>query len=90
MSPKLSEPELGILRKLMNGEVVAVPSFQRIRMELAGVLRETAQGIVLTAHGRDLARQKAVDAVADEDPGSAKVHRDGRGRRLPFQRRSIF
>ena len=90
MSPKLSELELDILRKLLNGEAVAVPSFQRVRMELAGVLRETAQGIVLTAHGRDLARQNAGDAVADEESGGAKVRRDGRGRRLPFQRRSIF
>jgi hypothetical protein len=99
VSPKLSDLELAILRKLLNGEAVAVPSFQRVRLELAGVFRETAQGIVLTAHGRDLARQKAVDPLADDesvDPfvgnesTGERARRDGRGRRLPFQRRSIF
>jgi hypothetical protein len=90
VDPKLGELELEILRKLLNGETVTVPSSQRVRLELAGVLRETAQGIVVTAQGRDLAHQRTVDSVAGDAPGSARVRRDGRGRRLPFQRRSIF
>jgi hypothetical protein len=90
VSPKLSELEVDILRKLLNGEAVAIPSFQRVRMELAGVFRETAQGIVLTVHGRDLARQKAVDPLVGDESTGERARRDGRGRRLPFQRRSIF
>ena len=45
--PKLSELELDILRKLAERRCCAVSSFQRVRMELACVIRETAQGIVV-------------------------------------------
>jgi hypothetical protein len=40
MQPKLTELEIEILRKLVNGEAVALSSQQRVRLELAGVVRE--------------------------------------------------
>jgi hypothetical protein len=90
MPLRLSDHERDILRKLANGEAVSVSSHQRLRLELAGLIRDGARGIVLTIEGRGLARQ-APTANADRGPApQAKVARDGRGRRLPFQRRSVF
>lgn len=90
MPPTLSTLEIDILRKLVNGEAVSLSSQLRLRLEMAGVLRDGARGIVVTEAGRRLARQKPAD-VATGDPAPApKVARDGRGRRMPFQRKSIF
>jgi hypothetical protein len=67
---KLSDLEVEILRKLVNGEAVSLSSQQRVRLELAGMIREgTVSG----------------DATRGEN-----VSRDRRGRRMPFQRKSIF
>ena len=46
----------------------------------------------LSAAGRRLAAQKPVEvaAVSPAPAAAPKVARDGRGRRLPFQRRSVF
>jgi hypothetical protein len=90
MHSKLSELELEVLRKLVNGEAVRVSSAQRVRMELAGVIRDCARGIVVTPSGRELAGQTAVTAVAGPATCDTKMRRDDRGRRLPFQRRSVF
>jgi hypothetical protein len=89
---KLTNLELELLRKLVNGEAVSLSSQLRLRLEMAGVLRDGASGIVVTDAGRHLAGQKPVEVAADS-PGpvpAPKVARDGRGRRLPFQRRSVF
>ena len=52
------------------------------------MVREGANGIVVTLTGRSLAREKPAEATASD--AAAEVKRDRRGRRMPFQRRSIF
>jgi hypothetical protein len=88
MQVKLSELEIEILHKLVNGEAVALSSQQRLRLELAGMVREGANGIVVTLTGRGLAREKRTDATASD--AAPQIKRDRRGRRMPFQRRSVF
>jgi hypothetical protein len=90
MELKLSDLEVEILRKLVNGEAVSISSQQRVRLELAGMIRDGAQGIVVTLTGRNRAREKAAEATASDAAPGAKVRRDGRGRRMPLQRRSVF
>ena len=80
---KLSDPEIEILRKLVNGEAVSISSQQRIRLELAGY-DPRAGGIVVTLTGRSLARGKRAGASASEPAHNIKVSRDRRGRRMPF------
>jgi hypothetical protein len=87
---QLSDLEIEILRKLVNGEAVSISSQQRIRFELAGMIRERAEGIVVTLTGRSLARKKAANATASDAAPDATVPRDSRGRRMPLQRKSIF
>ena len=74
MARTLSPLELDILRKLVNGEAVSVSSELRLRMEMAGVLRDGARGIAVTEAGKRLAQQSVAA---------------NRGRRLAFQRRQI-
>jgi hypothetical protein len=91
MPLKLGDLEVEMVRKLVNGEAVSVSSQQRVRLELAGAIREGARGIVVTAEGRRLAGRQLTSASAPTSPVlDVKVVRDGRGRRLPFQRKSIF
>jgi len=90
MQLKLSDLEIEILRKLINGEAVAISSQQRVRLELAGMIREGAAGILVTSTGRSLAWQKPENATASDTASDVKVTRDTRGRRMPFQRKSIF
>jgi hypothetical protein len=87
---QLSDLEIEILRKLVNGEAVSISSQQRVRFELAGMIREGAEGIVVTLTGRNLALKKAANATASDAAPDVKVPRDSRGRRMPFQRKSIF
>ena len=92
MPVQLTNLDLDLLRKLVNGEAVSLSSQLRLRLEMAGVLRDGASGMVVTAAGRRLAEQKPVEVTADTPapiPGP-KVARDGRGRRRPFPRRSVF
>lgn len=89
MTPNLSSLELDILRKLANGEAVSLSSHLRLRLELAGVIRDKASGIALTASGRRLAGQK-VNATADVALPDTKMEVDRRGRRMPLRRKSIF
>src|SRR4030095_15658516 len=58
MAPTLTYLELDILRKLVNGEAVSLSSHLRLRLEMAGVLRDGARGIVVTDAGRRLAQQR--------------------------------
>ena len=90
MAPTLSTLELDILRKLVNGEAVSLSSHLRLRLEMAGVLRDGARGIVVTEAGKRLALQRPADVAAGRPATDPKVARDGRGRRLPFQRKSVF
>ena len=90
MQLKLSDQEIELLRKLDNGEAVSVSSQQRVRLELAGMIREGAGGIVVTLTGRSLAREKPAEAARSDAALGVKVLRDRRGRRRPFQRRSVF
>jgi hypothetical protein len=90
MQLKLSDLEIEILCKLVNGEPVSIPSQQRVRLELAGLIREGRDGIAVTLTGRSLAREKPPEATATAAALGVKVLRDRRGRRMPFQRRSIF
>ena len=88
---KLSDLEVEILRKLVNGEAISISSKQRLRLELAGMIREGAKGIVVTLTGRGfLAREKQPHAAASDAAPAINVSRDTRGRRMPFQRKSIF
>ena len=48
MPVKLTNLELDLLRKLVNGEAVSLSSQLRLRLEMAGVLRDGAAGIVVT------------------------------------------
>jgi hypothetical protein len=91
MQFKLSGLEVEILRKLVNGEAIAISSQQRLRLELAGMIREGAKGMVLTLTGRGfLAREKQPQATGSDAAPKPKISRDSRGRRMPFQRRSVF
>jgi ribosomal protein S19E (S16A) len=90
MQLKLSDLEIEILRKLVNGEAVSISSQLRVRLELAGMIKEGPKGIVVTPIGRSLARAKPAEATASGVAHEIKVSRDSRGRRMPFQRKSIF
>ena len=90
MQVKLSDLEIEMLRKLVDGEAVSISSQQRVRLELAGMIREGAEGIVVTLTGRSLARKKPANGTASDTAPDVKVPRDSRGRRMPFQRKSIF
>ena len=90
MQLKLSDLEIELLRKLVNGEAVSISSQQRVRLELAGMIREGAKGIVVTPTGRSLAREKPAEATASDVASDINVSRDSRGRRMPFQRKTIF
>ena len=82
MPVKLSDLEVDLLRKLVNGEAVSVSSHQRIRLELAGVIRDGARGMVVTAEGRELARRDPAKATVSSLAGDVKIARDDRGRRM--------
>jgi hypothetical protein len=88
MQLKLSDLEIAIMRKLVNGEAVCISSQQRVRLELAGMIRDRPKGVVVTLTGRSLARENPTEATASD--AAPDVPRDRRGRRMPFQRRSIF
>ena len=90
MQLKLSDLEVAILRKLINGEAVSIPSQQRVRLELAGMIREGPDGIAVTLTGRSLAHEKPRGATATDASLGVRMVRDRRGRRMPFQRKSIF
>ena len=66
MRLKLSDLEIGILQKLVNGEAVSISSQQRVRLELAGMIREGPDGIAVTITGRNLAREKSPEATATD------------------------
>jgi hypothetical protein len=87
---KLNDLEIELLRKLVNGEAVSISSQQRVRLELAGAIREGPNGIAVTLTGRRLASEKPPEATATDAALGVKVLRDRRGRRMPLQRKSIF
>ena len=87
---QLSELEVEKLRKLTKGEAVSLSSQHRVRLELAGMIREGANGIVVTLTGRNLAREKQSKGTSSDAAPKVTVSRDTRGRRMPFQRKSIF
>jgi hypothetical protein len=90
MQLKLSDLEIELLRKLVNGEAVSISSQLRVRLELSGMIKEGPKGIVVTPIGRSLARAKPAEATASGVAHEIKVSRDSRGRRMPFHRKSIF
>ena len=90
MQLKLSGLEVEILRKLVNGEAVSLSSQQRVRLELAGMIRGGPNGLVVTHTGRSLAREKLAHASASDAAPEVNALRDRRGRRMPFQRKSIL
>ena len=90
MTSTLSTLEIDILRKLVNGEAVSLSSQLRLRLEMAGVLRDSARGIIVTEAGRRLALKRPAAAAASGPAPDTKVARDSRGRRKPFQRKSVF
>ena len=90
MQLKLSDLEIELLRKLVNGEAASIHSRQRVRLELAGMIKEGPKGIVVTPTGRSVARAKPAEVAANGAVRDINVSRDSRGRRMPFQRKSIF
>jgi hypothetical protein len=54
------------------------------------MIREGPRGIEVTLTGRNFAREKQANTTSVDAAPDVKVVRDGRGRRLPFQRKSIF
>ena len=90
MQLKLSDPEIELVRKLVNGEAVSISSQQRVRLELAGMIKEGAKGNVVTPTGRSVAHAKPVETTVSGAARDINVSRDSRGRRMPRQRRSIF
>lgn len=90
MLPHLSNLDLETLRKLANGEAVSMSSDLRLRLELAGAIRDAAKGVILTAEGHRLARQKTVHVTLDGATPDDKTALDRRGRRMPNRRKSIF
>ena len=48
MQLKLSDLEIELLRKLVNGQAVSLSSQQRVRLELAGPIREGRDGVAVT------------------------------------------
>jgi hypothetical protein len=90
MALTLGKLELEVLRKLVNGEAVSLSSQLRLRLEMAGVIREGAAGIAVTDAGRRLARQAPATIPAPGAAPDSTPARDKRGRRMPFQRKSIF
>ena len=78
MQLRLSDLEIEMLRKLVNGEAVSISSQQRVRLELAGMIREGAAGIMVTFAGRSLARQRPANAMLarplpmSKSPGMAR------------------
>lgn len=90
MVPKLSDFDLDILRKLANGEAVSLSSHLRLRLELAGLIRDGARGIALTEKGRRRASERPRRLASEIAAPAPAVTLDRRGRRLPHQRKSIF
>ena len=89
MAANLRNLGLEILRKLVNGEAVTVSSPLRLRLEMAGVIRDEARGIVVTPKGLQLANQKP--AASTNTPLSKSTYvLDKRGRRRPHQRKLDF
>jgi hypothetical protein len=62
MAPKLSVLEIDLLRKVINGEHFSMPSHQRVRLEVLGVIRDSAAGVTVTPEGRRLARSCQIGA----------------------------
>jgi hypothetical protein len=91
MAIRLSDLELDVLRKIVNGESVTLSSNQRFRLELAGVVKDGARGIAATPEGRRLATQ-ARSASTEPETVSAPLTgpRDRIGRRMPLQRKPVF
>ncbi len=90
MTSNLSALDHEILAKLVNREAVTLSSNLRLRLEMAGVIRDSANGIVVTEKGKRLARQQPAGAATGGPAPADKVQRDARGRRMPLQRKSIF
>jgi hypothetical protein len=63
---------------MVNGEAVSPSSQLRLRLELAGVIRETAKGIVVTPEGRRLAGQEP-EASTTSAAAKASFALDKRG-----------
>jgi hypothetical protein len=74
------------------GEFVGLGPFERDDQALnrVGVEVMTLARIVVTLTGRSLAREEPPAATASDAAADVNVSRDKRGRRMPFQRRSVF
>jgi hypothetical protein len=83
MQLKLSDLEIEVLRKLVNGEAVSLSSQLRLRLEMAGVLRDGARGIIVTDAGRRLSSQKPAEVAvgsAAPDPAAPDPSAGSQGR----------
>jgi hypothetical protein len=65
-------------------------SHQRVRLELLGVIRDSAAGLIVTPEGKRLAKVSLQDEPEDASMQKKKVALDRRGRRMPHRRQSVF
>jgi hypothetical protein len=90
----LGAQEYEILRAIArtapaSGASVTLSSTQRLRFEMLGLIEDRADGLHLTAHGREIAAGPAETAQNVREIQHAPP-RDRRGRRLGLRRRSPF
>lgn len=90
MSPKLSVLEIELLRKVLNGEAFTMPSHQRVRLELLGVIRDSAAGVIVTSEGQRLAKASPGNVFEEAPMQKHDVPLNRRGRRMPHHRKSVF
>jgi hypothetical protein len=90
VAPRLSVREIELLRKVLKGEAFTMPSQQRVRLELLGIIRDGADGLIVTPEGKRLARATLKVELDDEPTQKKNVLLNRRGRRMPFQRKSVF
>ena len=83
----LTDLDVTTLRKLMSSEPVTLSSALRLRLELAGLIRDGAAGIELTPEGRRSASQRKPAADRSDGPPGPKADVDKRGRRMPNRRK---
>ena len=83
----LSDQEIELLRKLINGEGVELSSNQRLRLELLGVIKDGARGVVATELARYRLRQ--LPRATAEEPAPVRHPHSPSGKRRPNRRRVI-
>lgn len=85
---ELSEFEIAMLRTLLKGAQPLITSSHRIRLEMLGLVRDGADGLILTAAGRQAA--VSVSRFKPEPVDKPRIKTDAAGRKKLGQRRHAF